>query len=151
MTEILITLVFEVCSKQAPIDVAVKLDNDIVLHSQCVSRVHEITIEKTINIGSHQLVMDIIDVPPRESINHEDNKIIVHSLRFQHLDFDFKIFSNYTPKYPEHLLDNAVQNNSNLSSNFHSDYLPRPGHWTLNFQTPVYRWVHQQLNLGWLI
>jgi hypothetical protein len=151
MTKILINLVFEVCSKQTPIDFAVKLDNDTVLHSQCLSQVQEITIDKTVNIGPHQLIIDIFNVPQRKSIDHEDSKIIVHSVKFQYLDFDFKIFSNYTPQYPKHLLKDASQNNINLNNNFHSTYLSWPGHWILDFQTPVYRWAHQQLKLGWLV
>jgi len=48
----------------------------------------------------------------------------------------------YTPKYPAHLTGPAELPGQT--------YLGWNGIWQLKFSVPVFGWMHQKLNLGWL-
>jgi hypothetical protein len=49
----------------------------------------------------------------------------------------------YVPLYPVHYLDKKTPLQG-------QDYLGWNGTYTLNFNVPVFTWMHQILNLGWL-
>ena len=54
----------------------------------------------------------------------------------------------YTPDYPEPWL--GQQTTQPLAQLLGQTYLGWNGVWRLDFTVPVFTWMHQQLNLGWL-
>lgn len=54
----------------------------------------------------------------------------------------------YTPKYPEPWLS---QQTPKPAAQLHQkNYLGWNGTWRLDFDMPVFTWMHKQLNLGWI-
>jgi hypothetical protein len=76
-----------------------------------------------------------------------DMAVIIDSIKFQNFNHDFKIFSQYFPDYPS----DWRADGHDCPKAIHSNYLGWNGIWTLDFETPIYRWIHQRLDLGWLI
>lgn len=108
-----------------------------------------LVLEHRLEPGCHRLWIDIGDPALFEIDPHM--AVVIDSVRFQHVRDDFKIFSSYQPQYPRHWIrENQLQDRT-LSPVIHSNYLGWPGRWWIDFETPVYAWIHQKLNLGWLI
>lgn len=101
--------------------------------------------------GKHVLQLTICDRPPRISAADPDLALIINHVRFQHIDYDFKIFSEYRPRYPESWISENRDRGVQLEEKIHSNYLPWDGVWYIEFETPIYQWAHRRIDLGWLI
>jgi len=84
--------------------------------------------------------------------NYEDSKldqnldmaVEIESVNFEGMTFDrFKWAGEYHPDYPEDYPDKI----SVIKS---ATYLGWNGVWELSFTTPIFTWIHQLENLGWL-
>ena len=101
--------------------------------------------------GKHVLKLVIRDRPQRISIDDPDLALIIHYVQFQHIDYDFKIFSEYHPRYPKIWMLENHERGIQLAQKMHSNYLSWDGEWIIEFETPIYQWVHRRLERGWLI
>ena len=128
-------------------DICVRIDNTVVL-SGPQKHDQKITIDHSLNPGRHCLSVDFTNKNYKESSQDHDMAVIVKCVKFQHLDNDFAIYSCYRPEYPEPWLS---QQSTKPNEVIHGNYLGWNGHWYLEFETPIYRWIHRRLNLGWLL
>jgi hypothetical protein len=87
----------------------------------------------------------------KSSESHQDMAVIIDRVSFQSVDHDFKIYSRYQPDYPEIWLQEQVSLGQPPAREIHSNYLGWNGKWFLDFQTPIYQWIHQRMGLGWLV
>jgi hypothetical protein len=108
-----------------------------------------VIIDHVLEPGTHKLWIDIGDTVAFSK--DPTMAIIVKSIRFQNLQDELAIFSYYQPHYPDHWIEENRRDGRELPAIIHSNYLGWPGRWWLDFDTPIYRWLHQRLNLGWLI
>lgn len=108
------------------------------------------------------LLIDIALTPGTHklSINFDDHMAIdqdptiaieVRSLKFQYLTDEFNIYSFYRPIYPEHWIKENLEQGRRLDPVIHSNHIGWCGQWYINFKTPIYTWIHRQLNMGWLL
>lgn len=75
--------------------------------------------------------------------NDPTTAVIVKEINFFGIsDPKFVWAGTYVPKYPDHYPDKKSPLNG------HS-YLGWNGNYTLNFDVPIFTWMHQILNLGW--
>lgn len=138
MTPILIKIDLRFLSYQPPAIV------DVYLDDQCFKRFshhwesQQVIIDTKVVPGKHQLRIELRDKPARISPDEPDSALIIQNVKFQHVDQDFKIFSEY-------------QSDNINSEKIHSNYMGHNGIWYLDFETPIYQWIHQKINLGWLI
>lgn len=78
-----------------------------------------------------------------------DMAVIVDSVEFFDIsDPRFVWAGVYTPKYPEPWLSEQIEKPpAHLPG---QNYLGWNGKWRLDFTIPVFTWMHQTLNLGWI-
>jgi hypothetical protein len=108
------------------------------------------TIEREIECsteGKHIFTIGFLNKNYDECSVNSDMAVIINSVKFQNLEHDFKIFSKYVPTYPE----DWRASGRDCTEVIHSNYLGWNGTWSLEFETPIYRWIHHRLDLGWLI
>lgn len=150
MPRTLIRLELELLGAQWGPDFTVALDNEII----CSGRHHEplIThaIDRDLGIGEHRLSIQCRDLD-RTSIDHDEIGVKVQSVRFQHIDHDFRIYSRYQPDYPAAWYSEQVALGQTPLPEIYSSCLTWNGIWYLDFQLPIYVWMHRKINLGWLI
>lgn len=95
--------------------------------------------------GKSKFYIDFNNKQYSEWSESSDMAIEISKVTFQNLTDDFKHLSLYIPDYP------SAEEKLKWDPIIHSNYLGWNGRWFIEFNTPIYRWLHQQLNLGWLI
>jgi len=86
------------------------------------------------------------DVVPDDGL---DKAVIIESIGFFGItDAKFIWAGEYCPEYPEPWYsEQKIQPAPRLKNN---TYLSWNGKWTLTFSTPVFTWIHQMQDLGWI-
>jgi hypothetical protein len=73
-----------------------------------------------------------------------DMSVEIDSVSFEGITLDrFKWAGVYYPEYPEWITDGKPVIKQ-------STYLGWNGRWVINFTTPIFTWIHQIENLGWI-
>ena len=135
-----------VSSTTAP-HLIVRLDDTIVFDSFPKDAI-TITHEGYLSAGTHRLEVEFLeksDLDPQQAILIED-------LRINDIS-DKKFIWNgvYSPDYPEPWATEQRQQNIELPSFLtNTDYLGWNGRWILDFSSPIYTWIHQVQDHGWI-
>ena len=81
-----------------------------------------------------------------------DKAVIIESISFFGItDPKFVWLGVYEPCYPEPWAANQRQNGVVLKQHLtNHNYLGWNGKWALTFDLPVFTWIHQVQNLGWI-
>lgn len=108
---------------------------------------HVVTLQFDLLPGDHRLSLKFLNKNYSETSTECDMAVIIEKVTFQNVDYDFKIYSRYRPQYPSPW----AEQQDNLKSEIHGNYLGWNGEWFLDFQTPIYTWIHRRLDLGWLL
>ena len=131
--------------------VLIKVDNDTICDIE-ISRPQSIRIEKLLFTGDHRLEIYFYNKNSKESgSKDEEMSILIKHIRFQHIDKDFHFLSSYFPEYPPGFVADQKKQGKVWSESILSNHLGWNGKYVVEFQTPVYQWLHEKLNLGWLI
>lgn len=98
--------------------------------------------------GLHRFEIELYDKPETDSwqaLRIVDIKIGgIQSSRFIHQ-------GQYIPRYPEPWATKQCQQGHNLEKIVrNTDYLGWNGIWRLELSIPVYTWIHEVENLGWI-
>jgi hypothetical protein len=144
MNPVLIKLDVEFKYITTPLDVVVKLDDDVILAGPQTEVHKTIVIDTEFAPGDHKLTIELLNKNYNECTETQDAAVIINSVRFQHLDNEFKYNSWYRPTYP-------ADWSGERTTVVHSNYMGWNGCWGIDFSTPIYPWLHKQLNLGWLL
>lgn len=78
-----------------------------------------------------------------------DMAVEVISVSFEGMTLDrFKWSSKYYPTYPEPWASQQTE----YLPDYHpcATFLGWNGRWELEFETPIFKWIHQLENLGWI-
>lgn len=84
----------------------------------------------------------------KPALNH-DMAVIINSVEFFGIsDPKFVWRGIYRPEYPEPWYSQQCPAPASTLSNY--NYLGWNGHWHLDFDVPVFSWMHQVQDLGWI-
>lgn len=122
----------------------IKLDGSI-LKTVNSDEQHTFLIVQSLEPGAHRLSVEFLN-KNFDEINPPDHDmaVIIESVKFQNLTSEFNVYSQYRPVYPSDWSGARTEV-------IHANYLGWNGEWYIDFETPIYQWIHQRLNLGWLI
>jgi len=81
----------------------------------------------------------------------QDMAVIIERITFQSMNRDFKVYGRYKPDYPDIWLKQQISLGHQPADEIYASYLGWNGIWYLDFETPIYQWMHKRENLGWLI
>jgi hypothetical protein len=127
------------------------LDNNIWYDgtlSETKSFINDVNLE----IGEHSFYIKLLYKKNENSNPNEDQAVIINYLKFENISADRFIWSGvYTPEYPEPWATEQKENNIELPTNLTNiNYIGWNGIWKLKFDVPIFTWIHQTENLGWI-
>lgn len=103
---------------------------------------------KFVAVGSAWLQIDFVNKNYAESNHGHDMAVIVESVSFFGIqDPKFVWAAQYRPIYPEPWFSEQIAKPNEVVQP--ATYLGWNGSWRLDFDVPVFGWMHQVLNLGW--
>lgn len=95
--------------------------------------------------GTCDLIVELLDKQDQEAV------IIERVDFFGIQDPKFAWAGIYKPRYPEPWYSQQVAQGVVLQPQLSPHtYLGWPGKWTLTFDVPVFTWIHETQNLGWI-
>ena len=103
-----------------------------------------LTFDVDLDAGPHTFILELNN----KSNDTPDMAVIIESVEFEGISTDrMKWAGMYYPTYPEPW----ASTQTNLEHVVRcSTYLGWNGRWELPFTTPIFRWIHQTENLGWI-
>lgn len=128
--------------------VDISIDNTLVDTIVGSEHYKTLCLQPTLNNGNHVLSLTINNI---EYHNEKEMAVIIESIKFQYVDIDFKHCSFYSPIYPEDWKNEQIASGIIWPDTIHGNYMGWNGRWFLDFETPIYDWIHQKSNQGWLI
>jgi len=131
-------------------EITIKIDHEILLSGPQFKDRDKIKLSRELLPGDHRLEI-IYHNMHKPSKDHKDMAVLIERVTFQSVEHDFKIWSRYIPDYPDIWLQEQKTLGFFPAKEIHSNYLGWNGTWFLDFQTPIYQWIHRRLDLGWLI
>jgi len=128
-------------------DIEIGLD-DTILFDDKLDRIRTFQIDYPMTQDEHQLW---IVLKNKTNANHEQG-VKIQRLSIENITANRFIWAGkYYPIYPEPWASQQ-KNSGVILPEFHKniDYLGWNGRWVLNFTVPVFTWIHQVENLGWI-
>lgn len=98
--------------------------------------------------GDAQLVLEFFGKTNSDTTLTNDKAVIIEEIKLNQIaDPKFIWIGQYTPVYPEPWASAQLDLKPTLTN---VNYLGWNGTWIMNFTIPVFTWIHQTRNLGWL-
>lgn len=97
------------------------------------------------------LTVNFLNKKDGDSVNGKDKALVIDQIEIEGFKFySFLMAGKYTPVYPEGYYEYAKQHGLSTEPVLTQTYLSFNGQWQLNITWPVFSWIHQTENLGWL-
>ena len=128
-----------------PPEINIGINNDIqrIILSENQTFHYEFDTDKSV-----VLTVELLNKTDADTVNGLDKAVIIESVSFFGIsDPKFAWAGEYRPEYPEPWASQQHELKSLLKSH---TYLSWNGKWTLTFTVPVFTWIHQIQDLGWI-
>lgn len=136
---------------QDPPLISIGIDNDCRVTALDQTTTFDFEFETN---GQCQFMVELLNKNDSDSIPELglDKAVILDNLSFFGIADPKFIWSGvYEPKYPEPWATQQRSQGTELKSQLRNHtYLGWPGKWTLTFTVPVFTWIHETQNLGWI-
>jgi len=97
---------------------------------------------------SSVLTVELLNKTNADTVDGLDKAVVIESVSFFGIsDPKFAWAGEYRPEYPEPWASQQHELKPLLKSH---TYLGWNGKWTLTFSVPVFTWIHQTQDLGWI-
>jgi len=119
--------------------------NNLSTHTLVLNNDAELAYDLELPIGQHKFMLEFAN----KTNATPDMAVEIVSVEFEGMTLDrFRWSGVYYPDYPEPW---ASEQTDPLPK-FHTSatYLGWNGRWELAFETPIFTWIHQLENLGWI-
>lgn len=126
------------------------IDKKIFLQNT-IEHSKDIIIEDSLIGGEHRFFLKLTNKDHSVEKKEKDMHIKIKHVGFQDIEDNFHYFSRYRPEYPSEWLKQQKHMGREWNDTILSDHIGWNGTYYIDFETPVYRWIHRKLNLGWLI
>lgn len=133
-------------------EIEIRWDSDVLFRGELDHR-HIKTFKVPGGIGAHRLVVEFYNKHDGDTVVEQnlDKAVIVEGVAFESMWLDsFMHVARYWPRYPEAYQHTCQQQGINLEPSLTSNYLGWNGEWVLPVQFPIYTWIHETENLGWI-
>ena len=128
-----------------PPEINIGINNDI--QPIILSEQHTFHYEFIANTSS-TLTVELLNKTDTDTVDGLDKAVIIESVGFFGIsDPKFAWAGEYRPEYPEPWASQQHELKPLLKSHTHLGW---NGKWTLTFSVPVFTWMHQTQNLGWI-
>lgn len=124
----------------------IKFGNDLNKLTE-IKNLDSYTINQSLNLekGLHKFFIDF----DNKTNDTPDMAVEIVSVSFENFTLDrFKWSSKYYPRYPEPWRSQQTEPLPLYQTS--ATYLGWNGVWQLEFEVPIFTWIHQLENLGWI-
>lgn len=125
--------------------VSVKLNDTLLFHGS-INQVMSVDFDIRADAGRHELTVELHNKTDKDTIveTGQDKAVIIKEIELFGIKSPRFVWQGiYTPNYPEHMIDQPPELKG-------QNYLGWNGVWRLKFSAPVFTWIHQTENLGWI-
>jgi hypothetical protein len=123
------------------------LDHMPVTFERVISGPTEFVVERDLLAGTHCLQIRHSHKAPEDP----DTALIVKAIQFNNIDGEQFVWQGrYQPDYPEPWAAQQQAQGIQLEPELASNYLGWNGVWRLEFSAPIFTWIHEVKNLGWI-
>lgn len=122
-----------------------------IFYQQNVEKFEEFIIKDLLSAGPHRFFLQLTNKNYIESKKDKDMHVKIKKISFQNIDENFHYFSKYRPEYPDQWLKQQKDLGKEWPKEILSDHIGWNGTYYVDFETPIYKWIHKKCNLGWLI
>lgn len=122
--------------------------NDHIFCDGLIPETRSFKISDRLSLGAYHLIIELYDKSDLDG--HQGIKIKNFSIgNISSSKFAWQ--GRYRPRYPEPWATEQREKGAILQSEIsNTDYLGWNGVWQLDFNVPVFTWIHQVENLGWI-
>lgn len=104
-----------------------------------------LNLDVNLNQGSSTFFIEFSN----KTDDNVDMAVEIQSVEFEGMKLDrFKWASRYYPIYPEPWASQQTDPLPEFQNS--ATYMGWNGRWELNFEVPIFTWIHQLENLGWI-
>lgn len=134
-------------------EIRIKFNDDIIFCGALLQS-RTFTINKQVQRGNQKLSVEFYNKKDNDTIVSQglDKAVIINSITLNNITDPKFIWSGiYQPEYPEPWATEQKNAGVHLETELtNTNYLGWNGEWSLVFSTPVFTWIHQLQNLGWI-
>lgn len=133
--------------KSTPPLARITLDNELIWDA-CLEHVKSFEFDRHLQKGDHALAIEMYDKPELDG----DQALQISRLRLGGIHSQLFVWHGiYRPLYPEPWASEQKALGIDLRPELqNTDYLGWNGTWYLRFSCPIFTWIHQVENLGWI-
>lgn len=127
-------------------------DDDVLFRGE-LDHEHVKTFNVSGTVGAHRLSVEFYNKNDSDTVvdKNLDKAIIINGVGFESMWFDsFMHSARYWPTYPDAYRRTCEQQGIVLEPSIASNYLGWNGKWVLPVEFPIYTWIHETENLGWI-
>lgn len=127
--------------------------DDAVLFRGELDHHHVKTFTVTGDAREHLLIVEFYNKRDSDTVVDRDldKAVIIEGVGFENMQFDsFMNQALYYPRYPAAYRKTCEQQGVVLEPAIQSNYLGWNGEWVLPVTFPIYTWIHETENLGWI-
>lgn len=125
--------------------------NDNIVYHGLLSKSQTFKIDNHLPNNDYQLSIELLNKHNNDTniITGADKAVIIDRIVFNNIEDNRFIWAGeYCPEYPEPWYSEQTVKPDPLLKNH--TYLSWNGKWKLTFTVPVFTWIHQIQNLGWI-
>lgn len=102
--------------------------------------------------GAEQVSVQLVNKKDSDTVGDRDKAVVIKSIRFNNIGTDKMLWQGrYHPCYPEPWATQQKNAGQELPESLVAHtYLGWNGIWMLDFEIPVFTWIHQIEDLGWI-
>ena len=133
-------------------EIEIRWDSQVLFRG-LLDHYHNKTFRVVGSPGIHRLIVEFYNKYDHDTVIEKnlDKAVIIKSVAFEEMGFDsFMHEARYWPRYPEAYRRTCEQQGIVLEPAIVSNYLGWNGLWVLPVQFPIYTWIHETENLGWI-
>lgn len=133
--------------------VIVRIDDDVI-YQGFIDEEHYIDFSQDIDAGKHKLIIDFDNkvLTDRDIAQALDMAVVVDHIEFFGITSQKFVWNGlYDPIYPEPWASEQREKGITLRPRLTAcNYLGWNGRWSLAFTAPIFTWIHQVEELGWI-
>ena len=136
---------------QEPPTVVLKVDENIVYSGELIQ---DTIFEYSADVckGVHKISLELLNKKDSDCVDGKDKAVIIDKVLFFGIGSEHVLHkSTYVPIYSEEYIKSSRDDGIELGNVLEScNYLGWNGVWQTQFTAPVFTWLHNIENLGWI-
>lgn len=126
--------------------------NDRVLFDRAIESELKVNFQDDLPRGNHRLWIRFLNKTDQDTRGDLDKAVIIEAIDFYGITSKSFVWQGvYEPIYPQGWRDQIQQQGQILEPRLrYHNYLGWNGVWYLEFTSPIFTWIHQTENMGWI-